>query len=98
MKNNQENIIKEYEEISKIKIDVENMLSERIEKNEMFSLITNQDKQNKILGNINIYIPEFLHQLWNSPKSISTILLKADKNDIKKHLAHFITHNLYGDI
>ena len=98
MKNNQENIIKEYEEISKIKIDVENMLSERIEKNEMFNLVTDQDKQNKILGNINIYIPEFMHQLWNSPKSIATILLKADKNDIKKNLAHFITHNLYDNI
>ena len=95
MINSQEKIIKEYEEISKIKIDVENMLSERIEKNEMFNLVTDQDKQNKILGNINIYIPEFMHQLWNSPKSIATILLKADKNDIKKYLAHFITHNLY---
>ena len=98
MKNSQEKIIKEYEEISKIKIDVENMLSERIEKNEMFNLVTDQDKQNKILGNINIYIPEFMHQLWNSPKSIATILLKANKNDIKKYLAHFITHNLYDNI
>ena len=98
MKNNQEKIIKEYEEISKIKIDVENMLSERIEKNEMFNLVTDQNKQNKILGNINIYIPEFMHQLWNSPKSIATILLKANKNDIKKYLAHFITHNLYDNI
>ena len=95
MKNNQEKIIKEYEEISKIKIDVENMLSERIHKDEMFNLVTDLDRQNKILGNINIYIPEFMHQLWNSPKSIATILLKADKNDIKKYLAHFITHNLY---
>ena len=98
MKNNQENVIKEYEEISKIKIDVENMLSERIEKGEMFHLITDREKQNKILGNINIYIPEFMHQLWNSPKSIATILLKADKNDIKRYLAHFITHNLYDNI
>ena len=98
MKNNQEKIIKEYEEISKIKIDVENMLSERIHKDEMFNLVTDLDRQNKILGNINIYIPEFMHQLWNSPKSIATILLKANKNDIKKYLAHFITHNLYDNI
>ena len=74
------------------------MLSERIQKYEMFNLITDQDKQNKILGNINIYIPDFMRQLWDSPKSIATILLKADKNDIKKNLAHFITHNLYDNI
>jgi hypothetical protein len=98
LKNNQKKIIKEYEKISSIKIDVENMLSERIQKYEMFNLITDQDKQNKILGNINIYIPDFMHQLWDSPKSIATILLKADKNDIKKNLAHFITHNLYDNI
>jgi hypothetical protein len=98
LKNSQEKIIKEYEEISKIKIDVENMLSERIHKDEMFNLVTDLDRQNKILGNINIYIPEFMHQLWNSPKSIATILLKANKHDIKKYLAHFITHNLYDNI
>ena len=74
------------------------MISERIKKDEMFKLITDQEQHNKILGNINIYVPEFMHQLWKNPKSIATILLKADKTDIKKNLAHFIVHNLYDNI
>ena len=39
-----------------------------------------------------------MRQLWESPKSISTILLNADKNDIKKNLANFIVNNLYDNI
>ena len=74
------------------------MISERIQKDEMFKLLTEPEEHNKILGNINIYVPEFLHQLWKNPKSIATILLKADKTDIKKNLAHFIVHNLYDNI
>ena len=74
------------------------MISERIHKDEMFKLITDPEQHNKILGNINIYVPEFMHQLWKKPESLATILLKADKTDIKKNLAHFITHNLYDNI
>ena len=74
------------------------MISERIQKDEMFKLLTEQEQHNKILGNINIYVPEFMNQLWKNPKSIATILLKADKTDIKKNLAHFIVHNLYDNI
>ena len=39
-----------------------------------------------------------MRQLWESPKSISTILLNADKGDIKKNMANFIVHNLYDNI
>ena len=39
-----------------------------------------------------------MRQLWESPKSISTILLNADKNDIKKNMANFIVNNLYDNI
>ena len=74
------------------------MISERIQKDEMFKLLTEPEEHNKILGNINIYVPEFLHQLWKNPKSIATILLKADKTKKKKNLAHFIVHNLYDNI
>ena len=53
---------------------------------------------NKALGNFGIYIPEFLQQLWENPKSMATLLLKADKNDVKKNLAHFVVHNFYDNI
>ena len=75
------------------------MISERIQKDEYkYKLVTDQEQHNKILGDINIYVPEFMHQLWKKPKSIATILLKAERNDIKKYLGHFITHNLYDNI
>ena len=99
LQNNKNKIIKGYEEIFNIKIDVENMISERIQKDEYkYKLVTDPEQHNKILGNINIYVPDFMHQLWKNPKSIATILLKADRNDIKKNLGHFITHNLYDNI
>ena len=75
------------------------MISERFKNNEfIFKLITEQDEQNKLLGDINNFVPSFLLQLWNNPKSIATILLKSEKNDIKKYLANFVTHNLYYNI
>ena len=82
-----------------MKIDAENMISAKIKNNELeFKLITEQDEQNKILGNMNHYIPIFLRKLWENPKSIATILLKTDKNEIRQHLANFVTHNLYDNI
>ncbi len=66
-----------------------------IENNKIkYKLITEEEEQNKILGNINIYIPKFMHELWQNPSSISNIILKTDKGTAKK-LAHFIVHNLY---
>ena len=63
----------------------------------IYKLITEQDEYNKILGEIGIYIPKFMDQLWKSPKSISKILINADKNDVKKNLSNFIVHNLYDN-
>ena len=39
-----------------------------------------------------------MHQLWESPKSVATILLNANKSEINKYLAPFIVHNLYNNI
>ena len=89
--NTQNTITSEYKKIYNIKTDAENMISERFKNNEfIFKLITEQDEQNKLLGDINNFIPSFMRQLWNNPKSIATILLKSDKNDIKKYLANFV--------
>ena len=98
--NNNQNIIKnEYKTLYNMKIDSENMISEKINNNEFkFKLIAEVDEQNKIFGNINTYIPPFLRQLWEKPKSIATILLKSERNEIKKYLASFVTHNLYDNI
>ena len=39
-----------------------------------------------------------MEQLWQSPKSVATILLQADIEEIKIYLSHFIVHNLYSNI
>ena len=83
-------------ELFKTKLEVENMISERnnLEENKKYKLL----KDNKVLGNFSIYIPDLIQQIWENPKSLATILLKADKNDVKKNLAHFVVHNLYDNI
>ena len=65
-----------------------------------YKLVTEEEKQNKILGNLNLYIPKFMHELWENPRSISNIILKSDKNsskDTSKKLSHFIVHSLYDN-
>ena len=83
-------------ELFKTKLEVENMISERknSKENKKYKLL----EDNKVLGNFGIYIPDLMQQLWENPKSMATILLKADKNDVKKNLAHFVVHNLYDNI
>ena len=39
-----------------------------------------------------------MNLLWKNPKSIATILLNADRNDIKNNLSNFVVHNLYNNI
>ena len=64
----------------------------------VYNLITQKEEQNSILGNFNLYIPKLMNELWKSPKSIATILLNTEKNDLRKNLAHFIVHDLYYNI
>ena len=99
MKNTRETIKNKFKEIYEKKIDINNMILKRLKKeNIIYNLVSDESKQNEILGNINTYIPDFMHQLWENPKSIATILLNSDKNDIKDNLAHFIVHNLYDNL
>ena len=95
----QDNIKNKFKEIFEIKMDIKSFISVKF-KNEYISnkLITDISEFNKYFGSLSIYIPSFIHQLWENPKSISTILLNAEKDDIKKKLANFIVHNLYDNI
>ena len=45
-----------------------------------------------------MYIPKFMFELWKNPRSISTMLLNSDINDIKKNIAPFIVNHLYENI
>ena len=54
-----------------------------------------QDDQTKFFGQLYLYIYPFLKKLWDNPKLSADILLAADKNEVKTHLANFITNNFY---
>ena len=100
MKNIQNKIETQYKEIFNKKIKIDNMLSERFknENNVTYKLITEDKEISQNLKSLAIYTPVFLRDIWQNPKSISTILLNADKNELKNNLAHFCVHNLYDDI
>ena len=75
------------------------MILERLKKTDIiYNLVIDQSKQNKILENINTYIPDFIRELWEKPKSVATIILNCDQANMKDNLAHFIVHNLYDNI
>ena len=90
---------KDFKEIYEIKIDIKSAISDRLFDDDItYRLIADQNKQNDILRKINMFIPQFMVELWKNPSSMSTILLNSDKDDIKKNLAPFIIHNLYENI
>ena len=91
--------INKFKEIYQIKIDIENIISDKFKKEQkLYKLISDQNSFNKYFSNNAIYIPILFNQLWASPNSISTILLKADKYEIKNNLADFFVNNFYGNI
>ena len=45
-----------------------------------------------------MYIPTLFDYLWKSPESISTLLLHAEKRDIKNILGNFFMNNFYDNI
>ena len=99
LKNTEEKIKNKINELYEKKIYVDNMILERVKKSfYIYNLVIEQSKHNKILGNINTFIPDFMHELWEKPKSVATILLNSDKDNIKNNLAHFVVHNLYDNI
>ena len=96
---NNNKIINECKDIYNLKIEVDNMLNERLGIHyNKYKLITNENEINKIFGNIYTYIPNFIRYIWNNPKAVATILSVTPKKDIQNNLAHFIVHNLYENI
>ena len=99
LKNNQNKINNKLADITQIKYDIESILSKKFDKNNIsFKLTNNRDDFNKFFGTPGLYIPNFLRQIWENPKSISTILLKAETCEEKKCLASFFVNGLYDNI
>ena len=84
------------------KIQIHNMICERIYNEKTKSKIIKNDKEGKEellnLKGLNIYINNLMHQLWEQPKLIYLILSNSNIKDIKDHLAYFICNNFYENI
>ena len=52
----------------------------------------------KYLSDLNRFISNILKYLWEEPKIIANLLIKADKEDVKNHLAHLVCNNFYQNI
>ena len=52
----------------------------------------------KILGKLNLFIPELINELWKQPEIISLIIEKTDIDDLKNHLAPFFANSLFENI
>ena len=97
-KENQNKVLIKCKEINNLKIEVDNIITDRLGINyNKYELISEENKLDEEFGQLIYVIEPFLKSIWKSPKSIATILLKSDKNDIKT-LAHLITHNIYDNI
>ena len=84
-------------DIFKKKLDVLNILQNKILGQECRKKsILYEDKS--ILGNLNNYVPKFLTYLWENPKLVANILMNAEIQDVKEHLAPFISNNFYENI
>lgn len=79
------------------KLDVLNILQNKISGQESRKKsILYEDKS--ILGNLNNYVPKFFTYLWENPKLVANILMNAEIQDVKEHLAPFISNNFYENI
>ena len=84
-------------DIYKKKLDVLNILQNKISGQESRKKsILCEDKS--ILGNLNNYVPKFMTYLWENPKLVANILMNSEIQDVKEHLAPFISNNFYENI
>jgi len=50
------------------------------------------------LSDINTFVTNILKYLWEEPKILANLLMKADVNDVKEYLAPLICNNFYQNI
>ena len=80
-------------------MDIHNLLYDKFQiHNHKCELLIEEKEIKDYFKELFIYLTPFMKKLWNNPKSIANILLSSEKNEIEKHLAHFVTHNLYENL
>ena len=88
----------ESKEIYKDKIELYNMVLQRLKNDERkFELVEEKDKDD-ILGELNTYIKCLFQFFWSHPQVVSNILSNSNIKDVKDYLAHFFANNFYENI
>ena len=86
-------------EIFKIKMEIHNLLYDKFNiHNRKYEILIEEKEIKDYFKELYLYIYPFMKKLWNNPKSIANILLKADKKEVENYLAHFVAHNLYENL
>ena len=67
------------------------------ENNIKYELVENIKKDDS-LGDMTVYLPQFMELLWKQPKVVSKILLNASNKEMSEHLSYFFCHNFYENI
>ena len=76
------------QKIDKTKINSQKMLKEYILVEDNY----------QYLSNVRTYISNILKYLWDEPKLLAEIIIKADKENVKEYLAPLICNNFYENI
>ena len=88
----------ESKEIYKDKIELYNMVLQRLKNDERkFELVEEKDKDD-ILGELNTYIKCLFQFFWSHSQIVSNILSNSNIKDAKDYLAHFFANNFYENI
>ena len=75
------------------KIDKTKINTSKIMKD--YTLVENNSEY---LSYLNVYIQTMLKSLWEEPKLVYKLLLKANKDEMKNNLAPLICNNFYENI
>ena len=76
------------QKIDKTKINTSNIMKD-------YTLVENNSEY---LSYLNVYIQTMLKSLWEEPKLVYKLLLKANKDEMKNNLAPLICNNFYENI
>ena len=79
------------------KIEVDNIFSNKLGVNyDIYELVTENKDLIKEFETLYFAVLSYFKYLWQSPKSIATILLNCDIDSIKE-LKHLVVHNIYDN-
>jgi len=83
--------------LANLKIEVDNILSNKLGENyDKYELVTENKDLIKEFESLYFAINSYFKYLWQSPKSMATILLNCDIDNVKE-LKHLVVHNIYDN-